>query len=64
MIVIIKRKGETKDTFFKKFTRMFKGEDIIYEVNKKLYFKKPSLLKKEKMKERMKRKARDKKRFL
>lgn len=57
MIVVIKKKGETKDTLFRKFSRLFKGEDIIYEVNKKMFFKKPSLLKKEKMKERMKRKA-------
>ncbi|HLD27189.1 MAG TPA: 30S ribosomal protein S21 [Patescibacteria group bacterium] len=64
MIVIIKKKGESKDTFFRKFSRMFKGEDIIYEVNKKLFFKKPSLLKKEKMKERMKRRAQQRKRFL
>ncbi len=64
MIVIVKKKGETKDTFFRKFSRTFKGEDIIYEVNKKLFFKKPSLLKKEKMKERMKRKAQHRKRFL
>lgn len=57
MIVVIKKRGETKDTLFKKFSRLFKGEDIIYEVNKKLFFKKPSLLKKEKMKEKMKRRA-------
>lgn len=57
MIVVVKRKGETNDIFFKKFSRLFKGEDIVYEVNKKLFFKKPSLLKKEKMKERMKRRA-------
>lgn len=64
MIVVIKKRGETKDTLFKKFSRIFKGEDIVYEVNKKLFFKKPSLLKKEKMRERMKRKAHNKYRFL
>lgn len=57
MIVLVKKKGETKDTLFRKFFRLFKGEDIVYEVNKKLFFKKSSLLRKEKMKERAKRRA-------
>ncbi|HLC94073.1 MAG TPA: 30S ribosomal protein S21 [Patescibacteria group bacterium] len=57
MIVVVKKKGDTKETVFKKFTRLYKGEDIVYDVNKKLFFKKPNLLKKEKLKEKFKKRA-------
>lgn len=57
MIVIIKKQGETKDALFRKFTKMFREENLTFDVSKKMFFKKPSLLKKEKEKERIKRKA-------
>lgn len=59
MIVVVKKPGETKDSLFRKFTKMFREEDITFEVNKKMFFKKPSLLKKEKEKNRIKRKAQE-----
>ncbi len=57
MIVVLKKKGENNDSMFKKFSRMFKEEDIIFEVNRKMFYKKPALLKKEKDREKAKRRA-------
>ena len=37
----------------RKFTKMFIEEDIITQVKKKQFYKKPSLLRKEKEKERL-----------
>ena len=54
MVYVIKKKGETKDSLFRKFTRSFIDEDIIDDVRKTLFYKKPSLVKKEKLKERLK----------
>ena len=53
MVLVTKKKGETKDQIFKKFTKMFISEDIVDEVRKKQFYKKPSLKRKEKEKERM-----------
>ncbi len=53
MVVVTRRKGETKDSMFRKFTRSFVDEEIVTEVRKRMYYKKPSLLKKEREKERM-----------
>lgn len=60
MIVVLKRKGDTKDNLFRKFKKMFNEEDIIFDVNKKIFFKNPALLKKEKLREKLKRKAQKK----
>ena len=58
MVVITKKQGESKDILLKKFSRMFVEENIVDEVRKKLFYKKPSLLKKEREKERMQKKPR------
>lgn len=50
MVVITKRKGETKDSVFRKFTKTFIEENIVDDVRKKQFFKKPSLLRQEKLK--------------
>lgn len=60
MIVVLKKKGETKDNLFRKFKKIFIEEDIIFDVNKKTFFKNPSLLKKEKLREKQKRRAQKK----
>lgn len=52
MVVAVKKKGETKDSLFRKFTRSFIDEDIVDDVRRKLFYKKPSLIRKEKEKER------------
>lgn len=59
MVLITKKRGESKETLFRKFTKTFIDEDVVTEVRKKLFYKKPSLLRKEEEKERGK--ARSKK---
>lgn len=54
MVVVSKRKGETKDSMFRKFSKTFFEENVVDEVRKRQYYKKPSLKKKEAEKERMK----------
>ncbi|OGK16365.1 30S ribosomal protein S21 [Candidatus Roizmanbacteria bacterium RIFCSPHIGHO2_01_FULL_39_12c] len=54
MVFVSKKKGESKDTLFRKFTRIFIEENVVDEVRKKLFYKKPSLLKQEKEKEQLK----------
>ncbi|PIQ72711.1 30S ribosomal protein S21 [Candidatus Roizmanbacteria bacterium CG_4_10_14_0_2_um_filter_36_35] len=54
MVVITKKKGETKDALFRKFSRMFINEDIVTTFKKKQFYKKPSIVRKEEEKERRK----------
>lgn len=56
MVVVTKKKGETKDAMFRKFSKTFVEEDVVTEVRSRLYYKKPSRIKKEKEKERLTRK--------
>lgn len=51
MVVVNKKKGESKDALFRKFSRAFVEENIVDEVRKKLFYKKPSTLKKEREKQ-------------
>lgn len=62
MVVVVKKQGETKDSLFRRFSKLFKEENITFEAAKKLFYKKPSLLKKEKEKERLKKKAQERRR--
>jgi len=57
MVVIQKKKGETKDAIFRKFSRMFMDENIVDELRKKQYYKKPSLKKKDEAKDRIRMRA-------
>jgi|GEM_PF-875834 len=54
MVFVTRKKGDSKETIFRKFTRSFIEEDILNEVKNRLFYKKPSLLKKEEAKERLK----------
>ncbi len=54
MVVITKKKGETNENIFRKFTKVFIEEDIINTLKKKQFYKKPSLAKKEEEKEKIK----------
>lgn len=54
MIVITKKKGETKDSIFRKFSKIFIEEDIVNTLKKKQFYKKPSLARKEEEKEKRK----------
>jgi len=60
MIVVAKNKGETKESLFRKFTKYFIDENILEEVRNKLFYKKPSLWRKEK--ERLREKMKEKRR--
>ena len=50
MVVVKKEKGETKDSLFRRFTKLFLEENIVEEVKKRIFYRKPSLIKKEKKK--------------
>ncbi|MCL4364203.1 30S ribosomal protein S21 [Patescibacteria group bacterium] len=63
MVVITKKKGETKDALFRKFSRTFIDEDIVTTLKKKQFYKKPSLVRKEEEKERRKSRFARKPRF-
>lgn len=54
MVIVTKKKGESKDSMFRKFTRAFIDEDIINTIKKKQFYKKPSLVRQEEEKERIK----------
>lgn len=54
MVVVTKKKGESKDSVFRKFTRTFMDEDIITDVRRKQFYKKPSRIRQEEEKERRK----------
>lgn len=54
MVVITKKKGETKDSLFRKFSKIFLEEDIVNTLKKKQFYKKPSLVRKEEEKEKRK----------
>ncbi len=60
MIVVDKKKNETTDKLFRKFTKIFREEEIVFDVNRKIFYKSPSVLKKEKRKEKLKVKAQKK----
>ena len=64
MVVVTRKKGETKDSMFRKFSRVFMEENIVDELRKKQFYKKPSLKKKEEEKERIKQRARLRRKFL
>jgi ribosomal protein S21 len=56
MVVVRKKRGETKDSMFRKFSKMFMEENIIDDVRDRLFYKKPSIVRKEREKERSQRK--------
>lgn len=54
MVIVTKRKGESKDALFRKFSRAFMDEDIVNTLKKRQFYRKPSLKRKEEEKERIK----------
>ncbi|OGK38002.1 30S ribosomal protein S21 [Candidatus Roizmanbacteria bacterium RIFCSPHIGHO2_12_FULL_41_11] len=54
MIVIVKKKGQSKDAMFRQFTRTSIDENVVEDVKSRMFYKKPSLVRKEKEKERIK----------
>lgn len=63
MVVVSKKKGESTDKMLRRFTRLTKDENIAFDVSKKMFYKKPSELKKEKRREKQKRKSKARKRL-
>lgn len=61
MVIVIRQKGETADNLFRRFSKMAKEENIVFEVTRKMFYKKPSLARKEKEKDRLKRLAQERK---
>jgi len=59
MVVIQKKKGETKDSLFRKFTKIFIQEDIVDEVRSRMYYKRPSQERKEEEIERLKKRRKN-----
>ena len=53
MVVVQKGKGESKDNIFRKFSKIFFEENIVNDLRKRQFYKKPSLVKKEEEKERL-----------
>lgn len=52
MVVVTKKKGETKDSLFRKFTRAFIDEEIVEKLREIQFYKKPSRRRLEKLKGR------------
>lgn len=57
MVVVVKKKGETVDKLFKRFSKLVRDENISFEASKKNFFKTKKELRKEKLKDKAKRKA-------
>jgi len=53
MVIIQKIKGESKDNIFRKFSKIFFEENIVNDLRKRQFYKKPSLVRKEEEKERL-----------
>lgn len=50
MVVLTKKKGESKDNMFRKFTRLFVEDRVAQELKDREYYKRPSQINKEKKK--------------
>ncbi|MDO8497501.1 MAG: 30S ribosomal protein S21 [bacterium] len=53
MIVVTRKKGDSKDSLFRKFTKVFIDEEIVDTIRDRLFYKKPSLKRREHEKERL-----------
>ena len=58
MVSITKKRDQSKDSMIRSFSRMVMEEGIIDEVRDRMYYKSPSLVKKEKTKEQEKKRRR------
>ncbi len=47
MVVVERKKGETKESAFRKFTRAFIEEQIVDEIRGRMFYMKPSQVRKE-----------------
>lgn len=58
MVSVTKKRDQSKDSMLRRFSRMVMDEGIIDEVRDRMYYKSPSLVKKERTKEQQKERAR------
>ena len=58
MVSVKKRRDQSKDSMLRRFSRLVMDEGIIDEVKDRMYYKSPSLVKKEKTKELEKKRRR------
>ncbi len=58
MVSVKKRRDQSKDSMLRRFSRMVIEEGIIDEVRDRMYYKSPSLIKKERTKEQEKKRRR------
>lgn len=58
MVSVKKKRDQSKDSMLRRFSRMVMEEGIIDEVRDRMYYKSPSLVKKEKTKEQEKKRRR------
>lgn len=52
MVSVKITKGQSKDSVFRRFTRLVLEEKIVDEVRERMFYRSPSLIKKEQSKER------------
>lgn len=57
MVVVSKKKGESKDAIFRKFTKLVMEEDIVDDIRNRQYYLKPSVKQKVDAKIRLKKRA-------
>jgi small subunit ribosomal protein S21 len=58
LVSVKKRRDQSKDSMLRRFSRMVIEEGIIDEVRDRMYYKSPSLIKKERTKEQEKKRRR------
>lgn len=58
MVTVVKKKGENNEALFRKFGRIIIDENLQEEIRGRLFYIKPSQIRKEKEKNRGKRKRR------
>jgi ribosomal protein S21 len=59
MVTVVKKKGENNEALFRKFGRIIIDENLQEEIRGRLFYIKPSQVRKEKEKNRGKRKRRN-----
>lgn len=55
MVVVKNKKGKSSDSIFREFSKRFFESKIVDEVRAKMYYKRPSQVRKEEEKEQLKR---------
>jgi len=58
LVSVKKRRDQSKDSMLRRFSRMVLEEGIVDEVRERMYYRSPSLLKKERTKEQEKKRRR------